>query len=460
MKTPLTRWLCAALLALAAGTAPAAEEQKVLRYAFNIAETGFDPAKVVDLYSRIVTNHLFEGLYGYDHLARPAKIKPALADGMPEVSADFKTWTVKVKRGVYFPDDPAFKGRKREVTAADLAYPIKRIVDPANRSPVVGSILEWKLIGLNELREKALKDKTPFDYDTEIEGVRALDRYTIQFRLAKPDPRFIQNLTAGDLFGAQAREVVEFYGDDIAAHPVGTGPFRLKQWRRSSLIVLEKNPDYREVRYDAEPAPDDADGQAFLREFKGRKLPMIDRVEISIIEETQPRWLAFLNQQLDFINVPSEFVSQAVPNGKLAPNLAKQGMRVYRTLNPDSAFMYFNMDDPVVGGYTPEKHRVAPRALRSALDIDQDHRRALLARPGDPARSRMLDAEHQRATTPRSAAKAAKTATSTRRVQAPCSTCSATSTATATAGATCPTASRWRWSTAASPASSAASETS
>jgi ABC-type transport system substrate-binding protein len=364
----------AALSAQAQTAAPAAaaQPQKVLRYAFPVAETGFDPARIVDLYSRIVTSNIFEGLYTYDHLARPAKFRPLLADGMPEVSPDFRTWTVKLKRGVHFADDPVFGGKKREVTAADIVYAYKRPVDPETKSPVVAGLLEVKFIGLAALRDKALKDKKPFDYDTEIEGLRVLDRYTVQFRLEEPRPGFLETLAASDLFGAQAREVVEKYGDAIPAHPVGTGPFRLAQWRRSSLIVLERNPNYREVTYDAEPAADDAEGQALLKQFKGRRLPMIDRVEISIIEETQPRWLAFLNRQLDVVNVPAEFVNQAMPNGEVAPNLAKQGIRGYRVLNPDSAFTFFNMEDPVVGGYTPDKV-----ALRRAISLGTDTSRLI-----------------------------------------------------------------------------------
>ena len=82
-----------------------APPQKVLKLAYRTAETGFDPAKVYDVYSLAVTGHIFDALYGYDHLARPAKIKPRLAAGMPEVSADFKTWTVKLRPGIYFADD-------------------------------------------------------------------------------------------------------------------------------------------------------------------------------------------------------------------------------------------------------------------------------------------------------------------------------------------------------------------
>ena len=362
-----------------AGTAVAAQSAgadapppKVLRYAFNAAETGFDPARVFDLYSRIVTAHIFENLYNFDHLARPPKIRPVIAEGMPEHSADFRIWTVRIRRGIHFADDPVFKGRPRELTAADFVYSLKRFADPANKSPAASGVLEEGIVGLAELRERALRDKATFDYDREIEGLRALDRYTIQYRLERPRPRFMAGLlTSHDLYGAVAREVIEHYGEDSAAHPVGTGPFRLAQWRRSSLIVLEKNPGYREVLYDAEPAPGDAEGQAMLARLKGRRLPMIDRVEVSIIEESQPRWLAFMSGALDHVNVPLEFCNQALPGGRLAPHLAKRGLQLQRGVEADSAYTYFNMDDPVVGGYTPERVALR-RAIGLAMNVPRE----------------------------------------------------------------------------------------
>jgi len=360
---------------LAGAWARAAEPKagpKVLRYAFNAAETGFDPAKVFDLYSRIVTSHIFENLYNFDHLARPPKIKPVIAEGPATHSADFRTWTVRIKRGVFFADDPVFKGQRRELVAADFVYALKRFVDPANKSPASANVLDAGLIGLGALRERALKDKAPFDYDSPVEGLRALDRYTLQYKLEQPRPRFVETLlTSHDLLGAVAREVVEAYGEDISAHPVGTGPFRLAQWRRSSLIVLERNPNYREVFYDAEPAADDAEGQALVARFKGRRLPMVDRVEVSIIEESQPRWLGFLSGQFDFVGVPLEFANQALPGGKIAPNLAKRGMHLRRNIEADSAYTYFNMDDPVVGGYTPERVALR-RAIGLAMNVPRE----------------------------------------------------------------------------------------
>ena len=360
--------LALAVATHAAAQTAAAPVKKVLRYAFEVAETSLDPAKVNDLYSRTLTPHIFEGLYKYDHLARPIKIKPLTADGMPQASSDFRTWTVKVKPGIYFANDPAFKGKRRELVAQDYVYSFKRLADPANKSPVWSAIETDKMLGLNELRQSGLDKKQPFDYSREIEGLRALDRYTLQIKLEDPRPRYIESLTNSDILGAVAREVIEFYGDKAEEHPVGTGPFKLAQWRRSSFIAFERNPDFREMYYDAEPAADDAEGQALLARFKGRRLPMVDRVEISVIEEEQPRWLSFVNGEADLAyRVGYQFVNQAVPGGKVAPNLAKRGLRAYQVIEPASNYLIFNMEDPTVGGYSAEKV-----ALRRAVGLGMD----------------------------------------------------------------------------------------
>jgi ABC-type transport system substrate-binding protein len=349
--------------------------KKVLKIAYRTAETGFDPSQTSDLYSRTVTPHIFEALYTYDHLARPSKVKALIAAALPEVSADHRTWTIRLRPGIYFQSDPAFKGAKREVVAQDFVYVVQRVADPANKSPLWSWVETWGVVGLSEARLAAIESRARFDYDKPIEGVRALDRYTLQYKFKEPRPRFIDSIAGSDLMGAQAREVVEHYGDQIAAHPVGSGPFRLKQWRRSSLIVLERNPEYREVLYEAEPAADDAEGQALLKRFKGRRLPMVDEVQISIIEESQPFWLSFQNAQIDIVggqtgSVPGEYVTQAAPNGVLAPNLAKRGIQMKRQVNADTAMVYFNMEDPVVGGYTPDKVALR-RAISLGTDIDR-----------------------------------------------------------------------------------------
>ena len=162
---------------------------------------------------------------------------------MPDVSSDFRVWTIRIKPGIFFHDDPVFKGKPRELIAADYVYSLKRFFDPRWKAPTYATLADSRIVGMVALRENALKNKRPFDYDAPVEGMRALDRYTIQFRLSNVRcPRFLQTLATGDLYGALAREVVEAYGDDIASHPVGTGPFLLADWRRSSKIVLDRNP--------------------------------------------------------------------------------------------------------------------------------------------------------------------------------------------------------------------------
>jgi len=363
-----------------ATSAQAAEGVKTLRYAFKVAETGFDPVRLSDIYSRTLTAHIFEAPYTFDPLARPTKVVPQIAAGDPEVSADFKTFTIKLRPGIYFADDPAFKGKKRELVAADYIYSIKRYADPANNAQGWVSYEDAAIVGLTELRQQVIKSKKPFPYDTEIEGLKALDRYTLQVKTREARPRLIESVFAGnDLYGAVAREVVEFYGDKIMEHPVGTGPFVLKEWRRSSQIVFERNPTYRERTYEAFPTPGDKEAEAIYARLKGRRIPMIDRVVVDIIVEAQPRWLAFLNNEHDFIErVPEEFITQAAPGGHIAPNLAKRGMQAIFTLSPDMTLTCFNMEDPVVGGMAPEKI-----ALRRAISLSYDIRREIqLARRG------------------------------------------------------------------------------
>ena len=374
---------CWAVLALAAGVwgssvlaQPAARSmQKVLRYAFPVAETGFDPAQLSDLYSRTITAGIFEAPLAFDYLARPFVMKPLTAEAMPDVSEDFTSFTFRIKRGITFADDPVFKGVPRELTAADYVYSIKRHYDPRWKSPNLYLLENARILGLSELRKQVVEAKQPFPYDTEVEGLRALDRYTLQIRLAEPSPRFHQQLmTDSSIFGAMAREVVEFYGDKIMEHPVGTGGYRLAEWRRSSRIVLERNPRYREVLYDEQASADDPKGQAIAQLMRGKRIPMIDRVEIAIIEESQPRWLSFLNAQSDFLErLPNEFATVAIPNNKLAPNLAKQGIKIDQAPLVDSTLILFNQEHPIVGGSSPEKVALR-RAFALAYNSDEEIR--------------------------------------------------------------------------------------
>src|SRR6202521_2632434 len=355
----------AAVLIATCALGAAHAEQKVLRVPYIVAETNFDPAFTSDLYSNNIIEEIFEAPLTYDFLARPVKLKPQTLEAMPEVNDGGKTYTLKLRKGIFFSDDPAFGGKKRELTAVDYDFAFKRLMDPKVSSPNLW-LIEGRVAGIEEAVAKAKKEGR-FDYDARIPGLEVLDRYTLRIRLAKPDYNFLYILAMQNV-GAQAREVVEKYGNDIGAHPVGTGAFRLAEWKRSSRILLAKNENFREEYFEAEPPADDPLSQQLYAEMKGKRLPQLDRVEVSIIEESQPRWLAFLNKELDWINLPYEFKNMAIPGERLAPWLAKRGVRYIPTVEPVVTYMYFNMKGPVWGGYTPDKV-----ALRRAVSLAYDN---------------------------------------------------------------------------------------
>ena len=386
----MVRSVLFALAVWAALVSPAvaaeAAAPKVLRYAFPTAESGFDPAQVTDLYSNVVLAHIFEAPLEYEYLAQPVRIRTNTAAALPEISADFRRFVFQIKPGIYFADDPAFKGRRRELTAQDYVYTIKRHYDPRWKSGKLYQFESERIVDLSELRRETIEQKKPFDYEREVDGLRALDRYRFEVKLALPSPRFHQLFTDPAVTGAVAREVVEFYGDRIGEHPVGTGPFRLAEWRRSSRMVLERNPGYREVLYDEHASAGDRRRSSIAAKLKGRRMPMVDRVEVSVIEEPQPRWLSFLGDEQDVVErIPDHFCQQAVPNGQLAPHLVKRGIQLVRYQRNDVSVSYFAMEHPVVGGYAPEKVALR-RAISLAVDVEREIR---LARYGQaiPAQS-------------------------------------------------------------------------
>jgi ABC-type transport system substrate-binding protein len=353
-------------LVLAVRVAEAADMNKVLRISFNAGETGFDPIRVTDLYSNAVTEQIYEPLLTYDYLARPARLVPMTAEAMPQVTDNGKTWLIRLKKGIVFQSDPAFKGKKRELAVNDFVYSFKRLMDPKLRSPWQ-FILEKKVVGLDALAEQARKSGA-FNYDAKVAGLEVLDNYTLRIRLNDTDFNFGYFL-AMPATAAQAREVVEAY-DDSNAHPIGTGPYVLKKWVRGSKIILEANPDYRDVVWDFQPSSDSYD-KKLIAEMKGKKIPQIGVIDISIMEEGQSRWLAFQDGQLDYLNIPQEYTPKALVGDKLAPDLLKQGFRLQRLIDPDLTYTAFNFKDPLVGGFSKEKTALR-RAIVMSFDTEEE----------------------------------------------------------------------------------------
>lgn len=380
---------------------PSTQTKKILRVAINVQKTGFDPAKVMDSYSVSVVENIFDPLLTYDYLARPAKLIPNTVEALPKISRDGKTYWFRIKPGIYFAPDPIFAGKKRELIAQDYVYSLKRLVDPTVGSPV-SYLVRGKFIGLDALARETGKGK--LDYAKVIEGIKALDRYTLQLTLTQPVPELLYLLAMPQL-GAVAREVIDAYASNTHAHPIGTGPYLLYEWKPGNRIILEANPNFRRIVFDytniLSLAPNRVDAsadkqsarsstslsqgqraqqtQALDREIaaqmNGKTMPQIKRIEISVIEQEQPAWLAFKSRQLDLVSIPQNAVYQALDIDRLNPSLVtlkpeltKLGVRLYRRLEPEITFHAFNMKDSVVGGYAKEKIALR-RAIAMAFPV-------------------------------------------------------------------------------------------
>ena len=349
--------LLAAMLFIGPAQAAPAAAGKVLHMFLSTSETGLDPAVASDIASLSLLENLFDPLLRYDYLARPVRLQANTTVGMPTVSDGGLTYTFTIRPGIFFTPDPAFKGARREVTAADYVYSLTRLYDPMLKSPWL-SLFEGKIAG-----DKALRDK--FSYDTPIEGLKAVDRYTLRIRLSAPDNNFLFYLATPST-GVVAREVIEAYPGQTGNHPVGSGPFMIGEWKHSDKIVLVANPASQAV-FHATPGADPAD-QAIARALEGKRLPLVDKVEVKIAEEFQGRMLGFLGGDYDYLEqVPESMTDMVIADGKLKPALVAKGMELTRFPVMQTYYMWMNMDDPVVGGYGREKV-----ALRRAISLGYD----------------------------------------------------------------------------------------
>lgn len=328
-----------------------------------------DSGNLTDIYSLGIASQIFESLYEYHYLKRPCELVPLLAEEMPQISDDYLTYTIRIKKGIFFQDDPCFPdGKGREVTAADFVYALKRI---ANVKYMSQRWPDWngRIVGLDEFREftKGFQRELDVDYSRPVEGLQALDDYTLQFKLTKPWPQLAWYL-ASAVTAPAAREAAEYYGRDIMYHPVGTGPFRLKIWQRSFYIELVRNETWHGGFYPAEGEPSDAEN-GYLADA-GKPLPFADAILYRIIEEFQPAWLMFLRGDLDMMQIFKDNFSQAVNPDTLtaAPEMSERGIRLLVFDDPSVFWVGFNMQDAVLGPNKPLRKAICRAIDRQAAN--------------------------------------------------------------------------------------------
>ncbi|MFT6633108.1 MAG: ABC-type transport system substrate-binding protein [Bacteriovoracaceae bacterium] len=338
-------------------------EEKVLEINVSAKVKGLDPVNAGDTYSSGEIARVYEGLLQYHYLTRPFKLEPNLAEAMPTVSDDGLTYTFKVKKGVLFHDNKCFpNGKGRELKAKDFVYAISRMADLKNNS-TGWWLLDGKIQGLNEWRE-TYSGKTA-NYDDKIEGLQALDDYTLQFKLTKKYPQFLYSLAMTYTY-AVAREAVETYGEEFLNNPVGTGPFMTGTYSQANVINYVKNPTFRDVRYPTEgSAADKANG---LLVNAGQKLPLVDKIKVNIVTEASTRFLKFKNGEVDYSEIPKDDFNQVVtPDQALTDSFEKMGIALEITPDLDITYIAFNHDDPLF-----KKNN----KLKQAMSLAYDHQKA------------------------------------------------------------------------------------
>lgn len=334
---------------------------------------GMDPALAQDLYSSNEIMRVYEQLFQYHPHKRPYVLEPLLAEAMPTVSKDQLTYTIKIRKGVRFHDDKAFpEGKGREMTAKDVEYSLKRLADPRTQS-TGWWVLEGRVKGLDEFRAKYADAKTPTNYDDVVEGLKAIDDATLQIQLKAPYPQLLYVL-AMPYGSVVAKEVVEKYGPEFINHAVGTGPFIQEKYNPNDTIVYKKNPNYWEAVFPAEGEP--GDKEAGLLADAGKKLPLVDGINVRVVVEDQPRWLHFLRGEFDLGSIPKDNFGTAVgpkdkakaltyDNLELAPDLKSKGIDLSTAVAMDFTYTAFNLESKEIPQFADKRVR---QAISLALD--------------------------------------------------------------------------------------------
>lgn len=340
---------------------------------------GFDPTQADEEISNTCVYNVYDQLYEYHNLKRPFQLVPSLAAAMPEVSADEKTWTIRLKPGIRYHDNPCFTatgGRGRELVASDVVFCIQRLMDAHVDSPGAW-VLEGRIEGLDAFREASGAEGAlgradraaypPEDGYPAVAGLAAPDPHTLVIRLTQPYPELTWVLAMSYL-SVYPPEAVAFHGARFRENPVSTGPYLLQEYDRARRMVLVRNPGYRDDRYPTEGNPgDEALGRLA---HAGRPLPLNDRVVATVIKEDTPLWLYFLSGHLDRAGIPKDNFDAAVDplTEALKGTPAAHGVRLERDPRIEVIYDCFNFDDPVVGRAAGERGRALRRAMSLATD--------------------------------------------------------------------------------------------
>ncbi len=338
--------------------------KKVYYHSMDGTPTTLDPVRAATIYTNFVVLNVFDTLYSYKYLKRPYELKPNLATSLPVVSENGLTYTIRIKKNVFFQDNQAFnQGKGREVHASDFVYSLKRHFDKKFNSQGAW-VFAGRIAGLDDWK------KNGSDYSQTIEGLQALDDYTIQIKLVEKYPQLTYTLAMG--FSAIVpQEAVEFYGNEFGSNPIGSGPFILKSYNLEKAI-FEANPKFRKEPLDlAFEGYDEAiHGFTGIKSLAGKSPPFIDIMEVNFIKESSSRWNSFTKgNEIQYTTVPKEQSNSVIMSKKpliLYPQITDN---YHHMFGIEAGFVYsgFDMMNPIFGNNGDPIHDKNNKALRCAI---------------------------------------------------------------------------------------------
>lgn len=382
-----------------------------------------DPARSYSANEYLFIGQIYEPLLEYDYFIRPYKLIPLSATELPQVSyldanknpipykdgdnPAYSVYTVRIKKGILYQPHPALAKNNhgeyryhhldedfldehgikqlsdfkytgtRELISDDYLYQIKRLANPAVGSPIYGLMSDY-IDGFAEYGQLLPKTGYVDLRDYPLAGLNKIDNYTFEIRLKGQYPQFLFWL-AMPFFAPVPWEADLFYSqrdmDDknlsFGWYPIGTGPFMLTQNNPNRHMVLEKNPNYRDVYFPVDSSKKDS---VFARN-SGKRLPLIDKAVYTLEKESIPRWNKFLQGYYDSSSITADSFDQAIHidshgNAVLSQEMINKKMYLNQTLDPYIYYMGFNMLDPVVGGQS-ERARKLRQAISIAVNYDE-----------------------------------------------------------------------------------------
>lgn len=401
-----TAFLVAAIAITGCGNDPYPAEdalEKIFYQPFDDPPKTLDPQVAYSTVDHQVTGYVYDTLLGYHYLKRPFALVPGMAESIPspETLPDGRVaYRFRLRPDLRFHEDPAFalagEGlRTREVEAADVAFSLARVADPAVVSPVLEALA--KVSGLvdfgkrlDELRKSdpafaALRIDEQYRRAGPIDGVRVLSALELEIVLDAPYPQilywFAMPFTSPVPWEAVAAYTGKDGSESFAEHPVGSGPFVLTRYDKRSRIVMERNPSWYGVlhpeweapaaTYPAEGEPGDAEAGLLDPAYVGRPLPFLSRIELRREKEPIPTFTKFLQGYYDASGVIKESFDRVIQKGELSPDMRALDISLAKSVEPAISYLGFNMDDPVVGEAGGERARKLRQAMSLAVDSQE-----------------------------------------------------------------------------------------